>query len=99
MVVPDPKRAPDVIRPQYVGLRPFNLQSDEETIMALAPLLIADPVRTDELWRRYQIGKAEAFRLWQCGECAGQIWNKMLVLSRSDVKRIAEKESPSQGLD
>jgi hypothetical protein len=67
--------------------------------MALAPLLIADPVRTDELWRRYQIGKAEAFRLWHCGECAGQIWNKMLVLSRSDVERIAVKESPNQGLD
>jgi hypothetical protein len=65
--------------------------------MALAPLLLTDPVRSDELWRRYQIGKADAFRLWKSGKVAGQMYRRMLVLSRADVEGLTQKKAPVIG--
>jgi hypothetical protein len=59
---------------------------------------IADPVRSEELWRQYGIGKGKAFRLWQTGECAGQTLGRgMLVLSRADVEQWQQKREPGLG--
>jgi hypothetical protein len=57
-------------------------------------LTIADPVRSDKLWREFGLDKTTAFRLWQSGQCAGQLWRNMLVLSRADVERLAERKAP-----
>jgi hypothetical protein len=57
-------------------------------------LTIADPVRSDKLWREFQIDKNSAFQLWQSGQCSGQLWRNMLVLSRRDVERLAKERSP-----
>jgi hypothetical protein len=54
---------------------------------------LADPVYTSELWHSYGLSKTEAFRLWQSGECKGQIYGGRLVLSRGDLEKITAKES------
>jgi hypothetical protein len=53
-----------------------------------------DPVYTNELWHRYGLSKTDAFRLWQSGQCKGQMYGGRLALSRGDVEKISTKESP-----
>lgn len=56
--------------------------------MALAPLIIPDPVRSDELQTRYKIDKGQAYHLWKSRQCSGQVWRQRLFLARADVEKM-----------
>jgi hypothetical protein len=56
------------------------------------PNRIADPSRSDKLFREFGMSKAEAFRLWGSGESAGQMYAGVLVLSRADVLRVIHQQ-------